>query len=198
MNRAALVLVVSLAGCGGGADPLFGGFTPSSGAAVILSAANCNIAFVGSTALSGILLEFSSRADACNILTQAKQCGTGANSTAILAGAFSGIPGASTVAPADAGTYPWLANPPSGAFKASIGSAAQVGATCTSAGSPPSMSGGSIAITAVTASNVTGSLDVRFDNGQAYKASFDVAVCPVSIDTCSLFGPCGTHTCVQP
>ena len=198
MNRAALVLVLSLAACGGGADPLFGGFTPGSGAAVILPSANCNIAFVGPTALSGILLEFSSRSDACNILTQAKQCGTGASSTAILAGAFSGIPGGSTVAPADAGTYPFLANPPGGAFKASIASAAKVDATCTSAGSPPSMSGGSIGITAVTASKVTGSMELRFDNGQAYKASFDVAVCPVSIDTCSLFGLCGAHTCVQP
>jgi len=197
MNRPALVLVASLAACGGGADPLFGGFTPTNGAAVILPSANCNIAFVGSTALSGILLEFSSGSDACNVLTQAKQCGTGASSTTILAGAFSGVPGASSVAPADPGTYPWLANPPSGPFKASIASAAKVDAACTSPGSPD-MSSGSITISTVSASKVTGSMDVRFDNGQGYKANFDVAVCPVSIDTCSLFGPCGTHTCVQP
>ena len=198
MNRAALALIVSLAACGSGNDPLFGGFTPTSGAAVILAPGNCNIAFVGQTALSGILVELTSRADACAVLTQAKQCGTGASSTAILAGAFSGIPGASTVAPADPGTYPWLANPPTSSFKTSIASAAKVDATCTApSGSLVQMSGGGITISAISASKVTGSMDLRFDNGQGYKGSFDVAVCPVSIDICSVFGPCGSRTCVQ-
>jgi hypothetical protein len=198
MNRAPALLLMILAACGS-PPPLFGGFTPTNGAAVILSAGNCNIAFVGPTAISGVLVELSSGSDACNVLTQAKQCGTGAGSTTILAGAFSGIPGGSTVAAAGPGTYPWLTNPPSDAFKASITSAAQVDSVCTSAsGSPTQMSGGSITLSAVTASNVTGSMDVNFDNGQAYSHPFDVPVCPVSIDVCSLFSLCGTHACVQP
>jgi hypothetical protein len=41
-------------------------------------------------------------------------------------------------------------------------------------------------------------MDVHFDNGQVYTRSFDVPVCPVSIDICSLFDFCGTHTCVPP
>ena len=195
------MLVISLAACGAGnSEPLFGGFTPANGAAVILAPATCNnIAFVGPTAISGILLELASGSDACNVLTQAKACGTGSGSTTLLAGALSGAVGGSTVAPAGPGTYPWLANPPTGTFKASTASAAQVDAVCTSlAGSPARMSDGSIAISTVTASTVSGSMDVHFDNGQVYKYAFVVPVCPVSIDICSLFDFCGSHSCVQP
>src|SRR5262249_9659212 len=200
MRRALALLFVSLAACGSGTPaPLFGGFTPSSGAAVILAPAICNnIAFLGPTAISGILVDLTAGPDACTVLTQAKQCGTGSGSTTILAGAFSGLVGGTTVAPAGPGTYPWLPNPPSGAFNASTTTAAQVNATCTAdAGSPTQMSGGSIVISTVTASNVTGSLDVHFDNGQAYTPAFDVAVCPVSIDICSVFSFCLSRTCVQ-
>jgi len=200
MRRAPALLFISLAACGSGnSAPLFGGFTPSSGAAVILAPANCNIAFLGPTAMSGILIDLTSGADACNVLTKAGQCGTGSGSTTLLAGAFSGVPGGTTVAPAGPGTYPWLANPPSGAFNASTTAAAQVDAMCTAAaGSPTNMSGGSIVISTVTASRVSGSMDVHFDNGQAYTHAFDVAVCPISIDACSLFGPCLSRTCVPP
>jgi hypothetical protein len=194
-------IVVLLAACGSGnSEPLFGGFTPANGAAVILAPATCtNIPFLGPTAISGILLELASGADACNVLTQAKQCGTGASSTVILAGALSGVVGGSTVDPAGPGNYPWLANPPTGAFKTSTTSAAKVDATCTSTpGSPARMSGGSVSISAVTSTMISGSMDVHFDNGQAYNSPFNVPVCPVSINICSLFDFCGTHTCVQP
>ena len=129
MNCAPAILVLSLAACGSNPGPLFGGFTPANGAAVILAPATCNnIPFVGPTAISGILLELATGADACNVLTQAKQCGTGSGSTTLLAGALSGVVGGTTVAPAGPGTYSWLANPPTGAFKASTTSAAQVDA----------------------------------------------------------------------
>ena len=201
MNRAATLLVVSLAACASGtSEPLFGGFTPANGAAVILAPKTCtNIPFLGPSAISGILVELASGADACNVLTQAKQCGSGASSSTLLAGALNGVVGGSTVAPADPGTYPWLANPPTGTFKTSTTSAVQVDATCTAAaGSLTRMVGGSVTITSVTASTVTGSMDVHFDNGQVYTNSFNVPVCPVSIDICSLFDLCGQHTCVQP
>ena len=201
MNRAPAILIISLAACGSGnSEPLFGGFTPANGAAVILAPATCNnIPFVGSTAISGILVELASGADACNVLTQARQCGTGAGSTTVLTGALSGVVGGSTVASAGPGTYPFLANPPTGTFKASTTSAAKVDMTCTSSpGSPARMSGGSITIATVTGSMVSGSMDVHFDNGQVYRSSFDAPVCPVSIDICSLFDFCGSHACVQP
>ena len=200
MKQAQVILVLSLAACGGGSQPLFGGFTPANGAAVILAPAICNdIPLVGPTAISGILVELASGANACNVLTQAKQCGTGSGSTILLAGALSGIVGGSTVDPAGPGTYPWLANPPTGTFKASTTSAAQVDAVCTStAGSTARMTGGSIAISTVTASAVSGSMDLHFDNGQFYQSAFDVPVCPVSIDICSLFSFCLSHSCVPP
>ncbi|OLC78161.1 MAG: hypothetical protein AUG04_07750 [Deltaproteobacteria bacterium 13_1_20CM_2_69_21] len=201
MSRVPAIFLISVAACGSGSvPPLFGGFTPTNGAAVILAPATCNnIPFVGPTAISGILVELTSGADACHVLTLAKQCGSGSGSTTLLAGALSGVVGGSTVAPAGPGTYPWLANPPTGTFLASTTTAAQVDANCTSApGSPTHMSGGSIAVSTVTSSAVSGSMDVHFDNGQAYKNAFDVPVCPVSIDICSLFDFCGSHSCVQP
>jgi len=200
MNRLPVFVALLFAACGSGSSgPLFGGFTPTSGAAVILAPGNCNLSFVGPTAISGILVEVSSGSDACNVLTQAKQCGTGANSKTLLTGAISGVVGASTVDPAGPGTYPYLSNAPTGTFKLSTTSAAQVDATCTSAaGSPARMTGGNVSISSVTASAVKGTMDVQFDNGQGYNAGFDVPVCPVSIDICSLFEFCVSHPCVQP
>lgn len=116
----------------------------------------------------------------------------------MLAGAFSGVVGGSSVGPAGPGSYPFLPNPPTGTFKAATTAAAQVDATCTAAsGASASMSGGSITIASLDTSAVSGTMDLQFDNGQGYSGNFAVPVCPVSIDTCSLFGPCGTHTCVQ-
>jgi len=201
MNRCGTILAVLLAACGSGnAEPLFGGFTPANGAAVILAPGTCNnIPFLGPTAISGILVELASGADPCNVLTQAKQCGAGASSTVVLAGALSGVAGGSTVDPAGPGNYPWLANPPSGAFKTSTSSAVKVDATCTSLpGSPARMSGGSVSIATVSATAVSGSMDLHFDNGQAYSGDFNVPLCPVSIGICSLFDFCGTHACIQP
>jgi len=201
MSRAPAIFFILFAACGSGnSPPLFGGFTPTSGAAVILAPATCNnIAALGPTAISGIFIELASGANACNVLTQAKQCGAGSGSTTLLAAALSGVVGGSSVPPAGPGTYPWLPNPPTGTFKASTTAAAQLDATCVAAaGSRANMSGGSISISTVTASTVSGSMDVHFDNGQAYTHPFDLAVCPVSIDICSLFDLCGTHSCVPP
>jgi len=207
MSRAPAIFFISLAACGSSSGPLFGGFTPTSGAAVILAPATCiNIPSLGPTAISGILLELASGADACNVLTQARLCGAGSGSSTLLAGALSGVVGGSSVPPAGPGTYPWLANPPTGTFKASTTAAAQVDAVCASApGYPTHMSSGSVAISSVTASTVSGTMDVHFDHGQAYTHSFDVPVCSVSIDICSLFRPCPTppgggssYRCVPP
>jgi len=200
MSRAPAIFFVLLAACGSTPAPLFGGFTPANGAAVILAPATCNnIAALGPTAISGILIELASGADACNVLTQAKQCGAGSGSTALLGVALSGVVGGSTTDPAGPGTYPWMPNPPTGTFRASTSTAAQLDAVCTAAaGSLVHMRDGSIAISTVTASTVSGSMDVHFDNGQAYAHPFDVPVCPVSIDICSLFDLCGTHACVPP
>jgi hypothetical protein len=100
------------------------------------------------------------------------------------------------VGPAGPGTYPFLANPPTGAFLASIAEAAQLDASCAAPGGATDQDGGSITLTEVTASKVTGSTDLHFDNGQELQIGFDVAVCPVSISTCSLFSPCLSYVCV--
>jgi hypothetical protein len=199
--RALTIGLFFLAACGGSGNDappaLFGGFAPTSGAAVIMAPATCNIPFVGSTSISGVLVELAIGADACHVLTVAKQCGSGAGATMVLVGAFSGVPGGSA-SPAGPGTYPFLANPPSGPFLASIGTAAQGDGSCRPlAGSPTDVSSGTITLAAVSGSAVKGSTDLHFENGQVLTYAFDVATCPVSINVCDLFAPCFTHTCVQ-
>jgi hypothetical protein len=196
MKRGLGIVLVSLAaGCGSGKSggPLFGGFTPTSGAAVILAPATCtNIFPLPATGVSGILVELTGGADACNVLTRAQQCGVGSGSTEVLGVAVLGAVGG-IVGPAGPGTYPWLANPPSGAFLATDGWAVQADA-CSFLGT--NMTGGSIVISTVTGTSVAGSMDVGFENGQVFQQAFDVSICPVSIDICSLFDPCFPPVCV--
>lgn len=187
----------TLAACGDSKEstpPLFGGFTPASAAAVILAPASCNVPFLGTTGVSGIVVYLTRGADACSVLTQAQLCGSGAGSTTVVLGALTGAVGGVVGATLPA-SYPFLAQPPTGTFRAAIATAAQVDAVCS--GAPTDMSGGSITISAVTGSNVAGSADVHFDNGQVFEQAFDVTLCNVSIPTCSLFQPCTSYVCVQ-
>ena len=82
-----------------------------------------------------------------------------------------------------------LSSPPARATSRG-GAAARAGAPAEVAGSPR------FTYVAPGASNVAGSTDLHFENGQVFTHTFDVAVCPVSIDTCSLFAACPGFTCV--
>ena len=49
-------LLALLLGCGSDSDPLYDGFTSVAGTAVVFAPTNCDIAFVGETAVSGVAL----------------------------------------------------------------------------------------------------------------------------------------------
>jgi hypothetical protein len=193
---AALSLVL-LAGCGSSDSPpseVFGGFTPQDGTAVIFAPAVCNIPFVGTTAVAGVGVGFTDYAGACDVLSRTQLCGTRESSATVIGVALSGQVGGGAIGPAGPGTYPFLANPPTGAFLASAGDAAEVGVAC-GVVTELDMSGGRIVLTAVSDTAVAGSLDLRFDDGSVFQHSFDVAVCPLTLDICDLFGPCFDPVC---
>jgi hypothetical protein len=106
--------------------------------------------------------------------------------------------GAASIDPAGPGTYPFLAEPPTGDFLAATATAVQDDAACEPLAGTEAlgMSGGSITISSVTTTRVAGSASIRFDDGKTFEHSFDLPVCNASIDLCSRFAPCFEHVCV--
>jgi hypothetical protein len=45
---------------------------------------------------------------------------------------------------------------------------------------------------------VTGSVDLRFDDGSAFQQAIDASVCALSVDACTFFSPCFDYVCAQP
>lgn len=199
---AAALPLALLAACGSddsSRPPLFGGFEPVDGTAVIFAPTVCTIPFVGSTAVSAVAVGLTSYADPCTVLTQTEFCGTRESSTAVVGVALSGLVAGAAVDPAGPGTYPFLASPPAGAFKAAIADAARVDPFCEALpGGAPDMSGGRIVLSAVSATSVAGRLDLAFEDGTSFVRDFDVAVCPLSVDLCELFVACFDYVCVPP
>lgn len=194
MKRLAIAwLPVLLLACGsekGGSLPgLFGDFTPADGAAVLFAPTTCSVPFVGTTSASGLAIALTSFSGTCDFVTATDLCGSKGSATLLLALAVAGDAGGGTVGALAPGTYPFLPNPPTGTFRAAIASAARTTATCgAQSGSPVAMNGGSITVATVTATRVTGSLDLRFADGTAYQHPFDLALCPVTADLCRQIG----------
>lgn len=197
---AGAVSVVLASGCGSSTETppaLFGGFTPVDAAAVLSTDNGCDIPFVGPTAASGAALIFSSVGGACSFAQSlVNLCGAKANATLLEVVVANGVVGGTTAPPLVTGTYAYLATPPTGAFRAALGTAARLGDACAALpGSPLDVVGGSVTLTAVSPSRVAGSLDLRFEDGSVHQAPFDVAVCPVALDLCAAVTP---GTCLPP
>ena len=195
LRTCVLTTTLVCAACGGG-DPLYDGFTPMGGTAVLLAPANCDIPFVGMSAVSGIGFHFGDFADACSIVTQTMLCGTKASSTSVIGFVFNGEVGATSIEPVGPGSYRFLRDPPEGAFLASAAQAAQVDGACM--GDALDQTGGTMTIAAITATNVTGSFDVDFEGDANFSHDFDVTICPVTLEICDRFNlSCvGNYTCV--
>jgi len=142
MSRVPLVFLISLAACGSGNSPLFGGFTPTDGAWWSSRPPTAATSPSSVPRRLGFLIDLTTGANACNVLTLGKQCGSGSGSTTLRAGALSGVVGGSSVPPAGPGQLSLAREPPSGTFKASTTTAAQLDASCTAAtGSVAHMTG---------------------------------------------------------
>jgi hypothetical protein len=189
-----------LAACGSdgvSGAPLFDGFQPQGGAAVIFASTVCDIPFVGTSAVAGVAILLSDHADLCPLIEQTKLCGTKAGSTALLGVAISGQVGAASVEPAGPGTYRYMSEPPTGSFMVASADAARVDDSCKAGdGGDRDARGGSITIDAITADRVSGRIDIGFDYDEAFQQPFDVATCAVTIDLCDKLTGCFSRTCV--
>lgn len=204
-----LALAAALAACGGSSSPrppLYQGFTPLEGTAVVFPRTTCDVAFVGSTSAVGVAVTLTDFAGTCDFLTATGMCGSRAGSTFIMAAAVDAVEGGG-LAPAvpRAGTYPYLSEPPSGAFRAAIGTAVRTDAACAAQpGTSLDMTAGSVVISSITDTEVTGSLSLVFEDGTAYQHPFSLARCAPPADLCSIltFGACipgfDPWQCVQP
>lgn len=196
MRRALLALPLTLlAACGESSDPpppLYAGFAPAAGTAIVFPAADCNITGVGLASVTGLALELTDFPGVCEFATAVSLCGSKQDSTFVVgvAARVSVLGTAPDVAP---GTYPVLTGPPaSSAFSGALGQAVKTDATCTARpGTSLPASGGSITIAAITADRVTGSLDLRFTDGSAYTQPFDLARCAPPAPVC-VFLPGGS------
>ncbi len=139
---------------------------------------------VGSAALSGIGIELGDYVGVCNTLSSIPGgfCGAKADAATMAAVAAKGVPGAGSVSAAGPGTYPYLGAPPAGPFQGAIARAV--------------VDGPSPQCTAVDGTHVAGSVDATFEDGSVFRSSFDVALCPLSLDLCAVLGPCFGYTCV--
>jgi len=190
MKYIAFVLVLSLfAGCGSSGDPVFDGFTPSGGAAVIFDPAVCDIAFVGSSAVAGIALDFTDFGDSCDVIEETSLCGNKASSTRVLAFVLGGEVGADSTEPLGPGKYAFMTEPPSGTFKTVTAQAVQADAECEPLSDDTNldMSGGSVQITDVTQNTVSGSTSINFENGKVFEYTFELPICDVTLGLCSRF-----------
>ena len=210
MRRVVTALVLStLAACGGSGGarpPLYQGFTPLEGTAVVFPRATCDVAFVGSTSAVGVAITLTDFAGTCDFLTTTSMCGSRADSTFLMAAAIDAVEGG-PLAPdlPRTGAYPFLSEPPTGAFRAAIGTAVRTTATCTAQpGTSLDMTAGSVVISTITDTRVTGSLNLVFEDGTSYQHPFDVARCAPPADICNLitFGACiptfPPWQCIQP
>lgn len=195
---AAAASIALLAACGSDDSPpppVFGGFAPLDGTAVIFAPTTCDVPGLGTVSLSAVGIGVADYVGACDVLQQTAFCGTRESSATVLAVALSGLLGG-PVDPAGPGTYPVRTSPPTtNAFLAALGDAAEVGPLC-DAVTELDVTGGQIVLTAV-GETVTGTIDLRFDDGSAFAYGFDVAVCPLSMDLCSLFELCTGYVCVE-
>lgn len=214
MHRPAPALLLALAAatlaaCGGSSGPrpeLYQGFTPLEGTAVVFPRSTCDVAFVGPTSAVGVAVTLTDFAGTCDFLAATGMCGSRAGSTFIMAAAVDGAAGgAQAPAVPRAGAYPFLSEPPTGAFRAAIGTAVRTDAVCAAQpGTSLDMTGGSIVISSITDTRVTGSLNLVFEDGTGYQHPFDLARCAPPVDICNLltFGACipgfDPWQCVQP
>ncbi len=201
MKRTLAAFIISVAvaaGCGSSGGPLFEGFVHSGGSAVVFAPTTCSIPFVGDAAVAGIIVDLASFADSCDVINATQLCGNKANSTRVLGFVMSGEVGAASTNPVAPGTFSYLPDPPTGKFTAAAGTAAQVDNACQAVPGTKvvSMTGGSITISAISDTNVTGTTNMKFDSGEVYEQAFDLSVCTSTVDLCGRFEYCGSHTCV--
>lgn len=197
-----------LAGCGssggggGGSSPISGTilgtpFTPTGEGALVSPPAPCNTGI--NVSLTGMVIGFTSFADACGFAAVSQLCGDKQNSLVVpLFLVRARDPGVGDVPPIGPGTYTYSASP----MPDVNGIVTQVGADvvrtvdgnlCTHVASPD-VTAGTLRLDTVSSTRVAGHADVTFSDGSHFAGSFDVPVCAYQPDICALVN----DTCTMP
>jgi hypothetical protein len=194
----------SSSGGGGGGNTLPAGtlggaaFTPVDGVAVSLPTSPCNFSGTSLSA-TAMLLAFTNVPSTCSAFQAVGACNDKANailvSVAIARTNASGT--ASAIGP---GTYSLTTGTvtpdASGNLTRTNLNYSKTNATCVDAASSVTPTSGSVTITSVTSSRVTGSVTMAFSDGSSFSGNFDVAICGVSFNVCDVGSCSGTGTCV--
>jgi hypothetical protein len=138
-----------LAACGSTSPPppVYGGFTPAGGTAIVFPPTSCDVTGLGPVSVAGLAIELTDFTGVCELATAVSLCGSKADSTFVVGVAANGnlLATADPVAP---GTYPVLTGPPTSlAFAGAIGQAVRTDATCTAVpGTSLAATGGTVVI----------------------------------------------------
>jgi hypothetical protein len=209
VKRALLAVTLTLAGCSGSSSGGSSGtdFTAPSG-----TLGGIDFAATGAVGLTygpsvcfipdynwgftGLSLLFSNEPNLCSAIAGAGPCTAKANEVVVGAGVWRKHPLGATIA-LTVGTYPLsLATPVADAngnsTQTSIGYS-MTDATCVA--TDVYATAGSLTISTISATRVTGSMTATFSDGSDYSGPFDVATC-VDPNWACHGGLCGPLTCI--
>jgi hypothetical protein len=194
-------------GGGGGGGPISGtilgtAFTPTDAAALLSPSALCDLGAADAN-LTGVVIGFTSFANACGFATDTQLCGEKANALivpVIVMRARQASSGA--VTPLGPGTYTYSASPvPDGTgtltqVEASV--ERTIDAMCTHHAAEPDITAGTVRLDTVSSTRIAGHADITFSDGSRFAGDFDVAVCATyQADLCGLItGACPAPACI--
>ncbi len=177
-------------------------FTPAEMGALLAGPATCRVATTNVN-VAAVIVGLTSFQGLCSLAQQYGFCFDKANATlASLQIVNAGLVQAQTVP--GPGTYPVTIGTPvpdlSGNFKVVGGSYGRTGAACAVLASSDTTAvpaAGSITLDTVTATSVTGSADLTFQDGSTLVGTFTAPTAPISVNICQLVSGCSSVTCAN-
>ena len=175
------------------------GFTPVDGVALLLPVRTCTFSGA-SVSATAMLLAFTNVPSTCSAFQVVGACNDKASAILVSVAIEKGNASGGTASAIGPGTYGLTIGPPtpdaSGNFTRTNLNYSKTNATCVDAASSVTPTSGSVTITSLTSSQVTGSVTAAFSDGSTFSGNFDVPICGVSFNVCDVGSCSGTGTCV--
>lgn len=176
-------------------------FTAADTSAIALSQGTCSFGGTSANA-TGLVVGIGSFGGLCSFVTQHQLCGIKANATVVTLLLVRANVTGSTVGPVQPGTYTIGGTNPTPDAQGNLTVAQALvdrrDASCAEPASFPTVTGGTVKITAVGA-RVTGTVDLTFSDGGHVAGGFDTPTCAgVQTDVCTALsgGGCSSQACV--
>lgn len=173
-------------------------FTATGAIGIAYTPAVCTIG--GTVGFTMLQVLFTNVPNLCSAYLAVGQCSDKANLVAVNAGVQRYKPGGATTA-LTAGTYPLTLTTPAadanGNYTQTFIGYMKTNVTCVDAAAAVTTTAGSLTISTISATRVTGSLTATFSDGGSYSGPFDVPICADSTSICTMMNGCtGTPACV--